>query len=75
MKTERKFLLLRSSARPRPMASLRPGISKQNFNEVWTPAPLLTTNMEGGTAPHMTASNVIQKLWSFVPEEGDEGTN
>jgi hypothetical protein len=31
--------------------------------------------MEGETAPHMTASNVIQKRWSFVPEEGDEDTN
>jgi hypothetical protein len=57
------------------MASPRPGIAKQNFNDVWTPAPLLTTNMEGGTAPHMAASCVIQKMWFFVPEEGAEGTN
>jgi hypothetical protein len=56
------------------MASPRPGISKQNFHEVWTPAPLLTANMEGGTTPHMTASSVIQKLGSFFPpDEGAEG--
>lgn len=57
------------------MVSPRPGISKKNFYEVWNPAPLPTTNMEGVTAPHKMASCVFQKLPSFVPEEGAEGTN